>query len=333
MRYPFQWALFVAAVSAASNMSLAQEQGKKDAPRPILAEVRLGDGSLVRISILQENLDVMTRYGKLTVPFNEIRRIDFGLHLADGVGTKIDTAIKQLGSDAFRDRDDASRELVLLGGQAYPFLQRAARHPDVEVAQRAAHLMKRIGEKVSADQLRTKEEDSIATCEFPVVGRIMNSSIRVHSAHFGELSLKLSDLRVLHMRGSNSDADITLDSARYGSTNEQWLDTGVLLDPSLRLVASAEGQVELWPQQPGQYVCSPKGYSTAGKGTTFMAGTLLGKIGENGKCFVIGERYDSVASEEGRLFLHIVPSPWNNASTGTYQVHITTEHIGLTGTK
>src|ERR1700677_3323242 len=101
MRYPFQWT--VLAVISCAGMGLAQE-GKKDAPRPILAEGRLGDGSLVRISILQENLDVMTRYGKLTVPFSEIRRIDFGLHLAEGVGNKIDTAIKHLGSDAFPAR-------------------------------------------------------------------------------------------------------------------------------------------------------------------------------------------------------------------------------------
>src|ERR1700685_2669689 len=101
MRYPFQWALLVV-VSCGASWSLAQDQGKKDAPRSNLAEVRLGDGSLVRIAILQEKLDVMTRFGKLSIPFTDIRRIDFGVHLADGVSAKIDNAIKQLGSDAFR---------------------------------------------------------------------------------------------------------------------------------------------------------------------------------------------------------------------------------------
>jgi hypothetical protein len=97
----------------------------------------------------------------------------------------------------------------------------------------------------------------------------------------------------------------------------------------LRLLATADGQVDLWPQGPGQYVCGPKGYTTAGKGVSYMAGTLLGRIGENGKIFVMGERYDGTPGEEGRLYLHIVPSPWNNASSGTFQVHITTENVGF----
>ena len=190
MRYPFQWAL-LALIAAGMSMSPAQQQGKKDAPRPNFAEVRLGDGSLVRITILQENLDVMTRYGKLTVPFTEIRRIEFGLHLADGIGDKIDSAIKHLGSDVYRERDEASRELILMGGQAYPSLQRASRHPDLEVAQAATRLMKRIGEKVSAEQLRLKEDDVLQTSEFPVVGRIINSTIKVRSVHFGDIGAEV----------------------------------------------------------------------------------------------------------------------------------------------
>src|SRR5438046_4901382 len=112
MGYRCQWAL--SAVLVTCSLSLAQGPGKRDVPRPNLAEVRLGDGSLVRMTVLQDNLEVMTRFGKLTIPFSEIRRIDFGLHLADGLTDKIDNAIKLLGSEAFRDRDDAAKELILL---------------------------------------------------------------------------------------------------------------------------------------------------------------------------------------------------------------------------
>lgn len=328
MRYPFRWALLAVFVLAGSR-GLTQGQGKKDVPRPNLAEVRLGDGSLVRMSILQENLEVMTRFGKLTIPVSEIRRIDFGLHLAEGVSDKIDSAIKQLGSEAFRDRDDAAKELSLLGGQAYPALQRASRHPDLEVAQRALHVMKRIGEKTPAEQLRVKEEDVIHTYDFPVVGRVMNSTIRVHSVHFGDLSLKLSDLRTMHMRGNASAAEVTVDAMRYGSAPDQWLDSGVLVDATLKLIINSDGQVDLWPQGPGQYMAGPKGYTTAGKGTSHMAGTLLGRIGENGKTFIIGDRYEGTPGEEGKLFLNIAPSPWNNASNGSYNVRVSTEHVGF----
>ena len=84
--------------------------------------------------------------------------------------------------------------------------------------------------------------------------------------------------------------------------SEQWLDTGFHVDANLRLIVSGEGQVDLWPQGPGQYMTTPKGYTTAGKGSSHMAGSLVGRVGENGKIFFIGERYEGTPGEDGRLF-------------------------------
>ena len=38
---------------------------------------------------------------------------------------------------------------------------------------------------------------------------------------------------------------------------------------------------------------------------------VIGRIGENGKPFLVGDRFESSVGEEGKLFLHIVPSPWS----------------------
>ena len=60
-----------------------------------------------------------------------------------------------------------------------------------------------------------------------------------------------------------------------------------------------------------------------------MAGTLVGRVGESGKAFVVGEQYEGSGAQEGKLYLHIVPSPWNNASSGTYRVRIRSERLSL----
>lgn len=328
MKFSLSWAP-LALLGVLASALLAQEQARKDAPKTHQAEVRLGDGSLVRMSVLQEFLDVQTKYGKLTIPIAEIRRIDFGVHIPEEVSTKIDAAIKLLGSETFRDRDDAANKLILIGGPAYPVVQKASRNPDLEVAQRAALVLKRISEKVPAEQLRVKEDDVIHTFQFPVVGRIMSNHIKAFSTHFGELNLRLSDLRTMHLRPTGGDTEYTVDATRHGSAPDQWLDTGVVVDGAVRLVISAEGQVDLWPQGPGQYVTGPKGYTTAGKGGSFMAGSLLGRIGENGKVFCIGDRFEGAPGDEGKLYLHIVPSPWNNASSGAYRVRLNTDHLAL----
>src|SRR5262249_41740691 len=109
----------------------------------------------------------------------------------------------------------------------------------------------------------------------------------------------------------------------------EWFDTGITVDATLRVMLTSEGQVDLWPQGPGQYLASPKGFNTTGKGGMFLAGALIGRVGERGKAFVIGERYEGTSGEEGRLYLQIVASPWNNASAGTYRVRVRTDHVAL----
>lgn len=53
-----------------------------------------------------------------------------------------------------------------------------------------------------------------------------------------------------------------------------------------------------------------------------FGGVLVAKIGEDGEPFIIGDRYEIKAESEGKLYLHIVSSPWNCASMGSYEVKI-----------
>ena len=317
------YALALSLTLAVSSLSLAQNPSKSSPSH--LAEVRFGDGSIVRMTVLQEDLEVLTKYGKLTIPVADVRRVDFGLHVPGDIHQQINQSIKRLASEVYKERDGASKDLVQVGHFAFPMLQKASRSGDQEVAYRAASVIKQISERVPAELLKLREEDVIHTSEFVVIGRILSPTIKAHSQHFGDVSLKLSELRTMHLRQQGGKQEIVVDASKFGSNLDQWCDTGIMLDASQRLVITSEGQVDLWPQGPGQYVAAPKGYNTAGKGGQFMAGALVGRIGESGKAFFIGERYEGAASEEGKLYVLIVPSPWNNASAGNYRVRIQTD--------
>lgn len=143
------------------------------------------------------------------------------------------------------------------------------------------------------------------------------------------VALKLSDLRSLHMRTLTGPQEITVDAQRREGSAALWCDTGIACDRAERLVITGEGQVDLWPQSPGQYLAGPKGYGVAGKEGQFMAGALIGKVGPNGKAFFIGERHSGIVNEKGNLFLQIVPSPWNNTSSGQYRVRVQTKNESL----
>jgi hypothetical protein len=57
---------------------------------------------------------------------------------------RIAKLIRQLGDDEFEVRQKASTDLLLIGPVAVPFLQQAAKDPDVEVARRAERCLKQI---------------------------------------------------------------------------------------------------------------------------------------------------------------------------------------------
>jgi hypothetical protein len=307
-----------------TGLDMGQAKPSKEAGRPPQVEVRFADGSSVRMTVLQESLEIQTKYGKLTVPIHEVRRLELGLHMPEGVSERIETAVRCLGSTSFREREDATHELVGLGAYSYPAVHNATKSADIEVAQRAADVIKKLREKLPADQLRLNPQDRIQTAEFPIVGRLSSSAIKAHNAYFGEIQLKLCELRSIRWMSGTGESEVLVEAAKHGSPGSPWLDTGVDLEADAAILINATGQVDLWPATPGQYTTGPTGYRNAGtvQGTGHHAGTLLGRVGDAGKVFPIGERYEATPNQEGRLYLAIAPSPWNNASGGGYQVRI-----------
>src|SRR5208283_2150815 len=121
------------------------------------------NGSNVLMTILQENIEIITEYGKLRIPPAEIRSIDFGVHLPEEVRTQINKALKQLASSNYKERESAMKQLVDLGPQAYLALYQTTKTKDLEAVKRAQTAMKTISQKVPSRLLRLREEDRIRT--------------------------------------------------------------------------------------------------------------------------------------------------------------------------
>jgi coenzyme F420-reducing hydrogenase gamma subunit len=306
-----------------------QAPNVKKANEPIEAEVLFTDNSVVRMFLLQNQIEILTKYGKLTVPITDVVKIDFGVHVAPETEKKVAQAIEDLGSENYRTRDLALKQLIGLGPEAYPQVHHALHSGQLEVVKRAVTAMEKIKAKFPARSLRLREEDIITTSAFTMVGRISTQFLRAKNENFGELDLKVPKLRQLRLLNSSLETEFNVDAARHGSGVGQWLDTGIEIHTGLRLQITANGSVNLWPQGPG-YVCTPRGYNVNGPqvavggqaSAAFPAGALVGRIGEDGAPFLIGETYTGSPNRDGRLFLHIVPSPWNNASTGNYLVKV-----------
>ena len=296
-------------------------------------ELRFVDGSKVRMAVLQQTLDIVTKYGKLTVPVRDIRKIEFGLHVSEEVAKQVEHDVQSLASNVHAEREAAGRQLVELGYRAYPAIHAALKSKDPEVARRAELLVRQVRETVPAHLLRLDANDRIDTAEFPIVGRIDSPTMKTRSLYFGEKDIKIEDLLALHISRPNSSLELTVDAAKYGSGSNQWLDTGVDVEADMDLNISASGQVDLTDGKGGQ-VAGPAGAQgmgavgggggRGGRSPGKRPGALVARIGDAGETFFIGEQHKSKSPREGKLYLQIIPGPFGVPSSGTYSVKIST---------
>ncbi len=317
------------ALVAIAPLSIAQTNDSS----PLHAEIRVQDGSSLRMVLLEKSLDVKTKFGLLSIPLAEIRAIEFGLHIPSNLVQPIQDNIEQLGAHLYREREEAAKYLLAHGFFAYPKLRQALTHADGEVARRSGTLIRQIAKKFPQELLSRSETDVLHTIHFKVVGTILNESLKAQSPLMGEKELPLCDMVGLEMRGYRTPNAILVDAARYGSNSNQWLNTGVAVDSQLQLVITSAGHVDLYPIEPGQYTSKASGMGAMGRDNQFPAGALVGRVGESGTPFLIGENYHGMPGEKGKLYLHIVPSPWQNGAAGMYRVDIRTEQILMTTRK
>jgi hypothetical protein len=282
--------------------------------------VHFHNGTSIRLVLLDKQLEVLTRYGKLVVPTSDIRRIEFGLHMPEDMARKVDEAMKDLESNDFQTRETAGKRLIALGRYSYPTLVKASKGSNLETSRRIQDLIKEMRKKYPAYQLKIRTEDTIYTREFAVVGNLSSPALKVKSDHFGQATVTLSDLRsAATATAASAEVEVVVDAAKYG-VNNAWLETEFTVEGEGRLKITASGTVDIFPQGGGQYVCGPEGSDQLGQRGQHIPGQLLGRIGENGPVFLIGANYEGTPQQEGKLYLHIWP--FRQGPTGSYTVKI-----------
>jgi hypothetical protein len=292
---------------------------------PGLVEVRFADGSLVKTKLQHDTLNVITKYGTLKVPVSDLKSIEFGFRYAPGEEQRITDAITRLGDARFVTREMAMSDLQTYKERAYPLLKKALKHTDREIVKRTTELIEKLEAKVPADKLQFRLQDTVKTTDFAAVGKVDLPNFKVQTPYFGTAELQLADLVTMRTVGLAQSIETTIDASKFGlSNNAVWMDTGIDADKEMPLTIQASGQIDLWPQG-GNYRSGPDGnFRNTGNGPGLQApGALIGRIGTNGSPFLVGSKYQGKPPTNGRLFLRINGSPWNNESVGAYTLKIT----------
>ncbi len=162
-----------------------------------VVEVRCRDNSLVKLTLQTPTITLATRYGRLTIPTADIARVEFATRVPESVTRQVAAAIKALASKEFKQREQASAELLKIGAPAYAPLQGAAKSDDAEVQHAAEELLDSIKESVPEELLVTREHDIVHTRDSKITGTIETALLRATTLPFGEVQVKLADMRVL----------------------------------------------------------------------------------------------------------------------------------------
>lgn len=162
-------------------------------------EARFNDDSALKLKVLDKSIELITPYGKLIIPMAHIQQIDLATRLTDKEARRITQAIGGLADEDYDKREAATATLAELGEKAYLELVKVSNASHAEAARRAKVLIDKLRETVSEERLAASGYDIIHTAQSRIAGNLTAKTLRIATVQFGDLELKLADVRELRL--------------------------------------------------------------------------------------------------------------------------------------
>jgi hypothetical protein len=205
----FQGAAWVRVLAAAlvglalltTTQAADEKPPEKPNATPGLFEMRFADDSTLKMILRDEKIEIQTPYGKLRVPFSEIRQIEFATRIPPEVAKRVERVIADLASPDEKVRENAVVELLKLKDRAYPALVEAAKSTDAEVRTRVEDVLTKLREDVPEGGTLFRKVDVIHTEDMKISGTIDVPTWKAKTTQFGDVEIKLVDLRGLRAPG------------------------------------------------------------------------------------------------------------------------------------
>ncbi len=150
----------------------------------------LAGGQAIVGSLAEKRLNVLTRYGELTVPFEEIVRVRFHPRLSREDTVRFTTLLTSLRKDP--RNENVVKAITALGHGAYLLVSDARKvAEDKEIAAPLAEIQESF-ENVEGVYL--DDRDEIVTKRFTIKGHILDKTLRIERGRL-KLTIPISDIR------------------------------------------------------------------------------------------------------------------------------------------
>jgi len=182
--------------SEATGLDAPLVQRQPFEPRAV--EVTLADRSVLRLYLADDIIEIATPHGNLRIPAEDVLRVEFAQRPPAEIAELIAQKLAQLKDGDPDVQKSAGAELVAMGETAYLALSQAATGGDPNLAPQAAKVLERLKKSLPKNELGTiRAGDFIITADMKIAGQIVNPYLKIRTAQFGELHLKLADARSL----------------------------------------------------------------------------------------------------------------------------------------
>ncbi len=300
-----------------------------------LADVTLYfyDGSVLYGNAkMKDVINFTTNYGKISIPLRDISQINFGLEKDESIATDINKYIQILANASDEKNASAAAESISKYGlKAIYYLEKYSDNNAISKPENIQNLINAIlatnnvYEYNFNDAITLNNGDIISgnidfkTIEF--VNSFLNTSISTY---------KIKNIDVFYTDSKNGFFSFILKASKHimANNNGGWLNTGVKVKKGQSIEIAARGEIVLASLDNKKY--TPDGVlvgsvdppESSTDPTYYSYGTLIFKIGNNGKNLKAGSNTKYIADNDGVVYLTIHETVYSDKNTGAYQVKL-----------
>lgn len=313
--------------------------------------LELLDGNIIKGTATVNDVELMTAYGKLTIPVAKINHIEVGIGRDNTVIEKAKSHLKILSSSSNDDtRKAAYQDLVKLGIKAISAISDYYNDPknlNDESEYTGEFTIDNALSEIKANGNITHEppaEDIISMDNSYVMGGTYNFTKMDVKTEYGNLSVpkeKIKSIDVsLAVEPGKGEYAFKLIASKHisGNTSGGWLKTGVMLKAGQKFTITASGEVTLASLSNSKY--KPDGSSKAETATEYTKaysseddgysgggyptyGMVVYKIGETStENLKAAAKYSGTAKTSGMLMISIYETVYNASNKGSYNVKV-----------
>jgi hypothetical protein len=278
---------------------------------PNFIKLHLLDGNVISGELSVSEVEVDTQFGKLVIPIEKIRSFAPGLDSYPKLAEEVEQKITNLGSDDYKTREQAHKDLAAMGARVRRELDRHASDENAEIKRHVGEILKELDEQ-SEEQDDSEDGpaavqpwirlDTVVTTDFTVVGKVSPAEFKVQSK-YGPLTVALADVRTGERpTGVKETLRKSLTVAGENLAQRSFKNSGIRVQAGDRISVKADGSIVMSPWGSNQS-STPDGMPNFGwyVPNQIAGGALVARIGDKGTVFKVGKQSNFTAKSSGSL--------------------------------